>query len=65
MFSLAVIVQIRSSENISNVTERVDHGKNRCSGVPKTLFLFADPLGLPRTMFSRVMFAFRVSSDMI
>lgn len=48
MFSLAVIVQIRSSENISNVTERVDHGKNRCAGVPKTLFLFADPLGLPR-----------------
>ena len=49
MFSLAVIVQIRSSENIFNVTERVDHEKNCCAGFPKTIFLIADPLGLPRT----------------
>ena|GEM_PF-4135179 len=43
MFSLAVIVQIRSSENISNVTERVDHGKKSLRRGPEDAFSFCRP----------------------
>ena len=65
MFSLAVIVQIRSSENISNVTERVDHEKIVAPGSRRRFFFLQTLLDCLGPMCSRVMFAFRVSSGMI